>query len=439
MVNDLHYCYPFKSWQCWSGKHWQEDLTGEIVRRVKDTQAMLFRWAAAEIKKLGKIGDDQEKAAKFKQLTTLMNHVLKWENAKLIAASIDLARSEPGIPLLPRQLDTDPFLFNVLNGTVDLRSGRLREHRREDLISKLAPVEYNPDAKCPMWERCVYRWMDGRAGLIRYLQRTAGYALTADVREQCLFFFHGSGSNGKTTYLGTLLKMMGDYGMQAVSELLMAKHNEAHPTERADLFGRRFVCTIETEDGKRMAEALMKQMTGGDRMRARKMHKDFFEFSPTAKILLAANHRPTIRGTDLAVWRRIKLVPFTVTITDAEKDKTLPDKLQAELPGILAWAVAGCMDWLRDGLAEPDEVRAATEEYRGEQDRVGVFLVGRCVVGSGYRVKVSDLYTAYQEWARKGGEHELAGQAFGRTMMEKGFERDAGRRWYLGVMLRADD
>jgi putative DNA primase/helicase len=193
--------------------------------------------------------------------------------------------------------------------------------------------------------------------------------------------------------------MLGDYGMQAVSDLLMAKRHEAHSTERADLFGKRFVATIETEEGKRLAEALMKQMTGGDRVRARKLYQDFFEFEPTHKIFLAANHRPTVLGSDHAVWRRIKLVPFAVTIPEAEKDPHLGEKLKAELPGILGWAVRGCLDWRRHGMQEPEEVRKATEAYQAEQDLVAGFLGACCFVNAQARVKVSALYDAYAEWS----------------------------------------
>ena len=198
----------------------------------------------------------------------MLHHGLKWEDARAIARCLELAKSEPGVPLLPEELDRDPFLLNVLNGTLDLRNGHLRPHRREDLLTKLAPVSYCLRATCPLWLKFLDRIMDGNQALITYLQRVVGYGLTGDVSEQCLWFFHGAGANGKSTFLTTLLAMLGDYGMQAVSDLLMVKSHESHPTERADLLGKRFVATIETEEAKRMAEALMKQMTGGDKVRA---------------------------------------------------------------------------------------------------------------------------------------------------------------------------
>jgi putative DNA primase/helicase len=383
----------------------------------------VYRETSERVKELGELDDDDERKGQLAGLKALLKHMLAWEDARNIARCLELAKSEPGVPVVPADLDRDPLLFNVINGTIDLRTGLLREHRRDDLITKLAPVEFDPQAQCPQWERSLDRWMDGNGDLITYLQRVAGYALTGDVSEQCLWFFHGGGANGKSTFLGTLLALLGDYGMQAVSDLLMVKHNETHPTERADLFGKRFVATIETEEGKRMAEALMKQMTGGDRIRARKMRQDFFEFDPTHKIAFAANHKPAIRGNDLAVWRRIKLVPFTVTIPDEEKDKQLPAKLKAELPGVLNWCLRGCLDWRREGLAEPDEVRQATTQYQCEQDTVQAFLNDRCRLHRDARAKSSALLEAYHEWT---GDRMMTGPAFRQRLRDKGFESKPG-------------
>jgi putative DNA primase/helicase len=417
---DLRYCHPWKAWLAWDGKRWAEDQTGEAVRRVKDTQTAMYADAMRRVEKLAnRAGDDEEanrlRAAAKKE----MAHALRWEDARAIARSLELARSEPDIPVLPPEMDRDRFAFNCLNGTIDLRSGELRRHRREDLLTKLAPVNYDPDAACPLWERCLLTWMDGNADLITYLQRVAGHWLTGDVGEQSLWFFHGAGANGKSTYLGTLLAAWGDYGMQSIADLLMVKHHESHPTERADLFGKRLVCTIETEEGKRMAEALMKQLTGGDKVRARKMRQDFFEFDPAHKIALAANHKPQVRGTDYATWRRIKLIPFTVTIEPEAKDRQLPEKLKAELPGILAWAVRGCLDWQRHGIAEPDEVRQATAEYQREQDIVCTFIGECCLLHPEARVKVSVLYEAYGKWS---GDRFMTQPAFNERLRAKGYD-----------------
>jgi putative DNA primase/helicase len=418
---EMLYCHPWRSWLEWDGRRWAQDQVGGAVRRVKDTQAAFYREVAEQVRQLGDVGDDRTKRARLEDLTARLKHALRWEDAKRIAACLELARSE--VPVLPAQLDADPMLLNVLNGTIDLRTGELRGHRLEDRLTKLAPVEYDPGRGCPLWLRFLERIMGGNVALIDYLQRVVGYALTGDVSEQALWFFHGGGANGKSTFLATVLALLGDYGMQAVSDLLMAKRHEAHSTERADLFGKRFVATIETEEGKRLAEALMKQMTGGDRVRARKLYQDFFEFEPTHKIFLAANHRPAVLGADHAVWRRIKLVPFAVTIPEAEKDPHLGEKLQAELPGILRWAVDGCLGWQRGGLREPKEVREATEAYQAEQDLVAGFLGACCFVNAQARVKVSALYDAYAEWS---GDKVMSQRSFNDRLKSRGHTNKRG-------------
>jgi putative DNA primase/helicase len=435
---DLHYCHPKRSWLIWDGRRWKEDATGEAERRVKRTRDGLYSWASRKIQKLGEVGDgdDSDRKEALARYIKILKHCLSWEGAKQVSATLQLARSEPGIPVLPEDLDRDPWSLNCLNGTLDLHTGQLRPHRREDLLTRLAPVEYEADATCPLWLRFLDRIMDGNQDVIEYLQRVIGYALTGDVSEQCLYFLYGGGSNGKSTFLGTIQAMLGDYAIQAVSELLMAKHNESHPTERADLFGRRFVATIETEEGKRVAESLMKQLTGGDKIKARWMHKDFFEFKPQHKIFLAANHKPVIRGRDHAIWRRIKLVPFTVTITDDEKDKALPDKLQGELPGILAWAVRGCLDWQQRGMGEPEEVTKATHEYEAEQDDLAGFMSACCFANREYRCRVSAFLELYHAWS---GDKQMSQKEMSRRMRDKGYESargHGGAYYYLGIDLK---
>jgi putative DNA primase/helicase len=431
---DLRYCHPWKTWLTWDGKRWAEDQTGEVVRRVKETQAALYRETAEAIRSLGDVGDDEDRKGRLASLARLLKHALAWEDARAVGRCLDLARSEPQIPVLPPNLDADTWLLNCTNGTVDLRTGHLRRHRREDLLMKLAGAAYDPDATCPLWERCLLRWMGNNAALVGYLQRVVGYCLTGDVREQALWFLYGTGANGKSTFLLTLLALLGDYGLQTAPELLTERRGEAHPTERADLFGRRLAATIETEEGKRLAEALMKQLTGGDRVRARRMRQDFWEFDPTHKLFLAANHKPVVRGTDLAVWRRIKLVPFTVTIPDKEKDKALPEKLRVEMPGILTWAVRGCRDWQARGLDEPEEVRQATAAYQAEQDTLATFLAQCCHLRPEMRVKASTLHDAYIEWS---GDKVTRLREFGDRLRSMGYqdERKNNGYWWHGIGL----
>jgi putative DNA primase/helicase len=276
---------------------------------------------------------------------------------------------------------------------------------------------------------------------IRFLQRAVGYALTGDISEQVLFFLYGAGANGKSTFARVLLDLLGDYATQGAPDLLLAKRNESHPTEVADLLGCRLVVCQEIEAGRAFAEVTVKQLTGGDLIKARRMREDFWSFAPTHKFFVAANHKPPVRGTDHAIWRRIRLVPFTVRITDEERDPNLLEKLRAELAGVLAWAVEGCLEWQRIGLCPPDEVLQATSDYRGEQDLLAAFLEERCEAGMYFSVRSGDLYHAYSEWCEGGGFHPANQQTLGEQLREKGFEPFKGtkgaRRW-RGLRLKTE-
>jgi putative DNA primase/helicase len=345
------------------------------------------------------------------------------------------------------ELDTDPWLFNVINGTIDLRTGQIREHRREDFITKLAPVRFCPDEDCPLWRTFLDRIFAGNGELIGYMQRLVGYCLTGVTEEHILPFLYGTGANGKSPSVETILKLFGpDYAMKAAPDLLLAKRGESHPTDRADLFGKRFVACVETEEGRRMAEALTKELTGGDRIRARRMREDFWEFVPTHHIWLAGNHKPIIFGTDHGIWRRIKLIPFEVVIPDAEQDKKLPAKLAGELSGILNWAIAGCLEWQQGGMKEPNIVQARTCEYSGEMDDVGKFIDEHCETGPGFMAAATELYRAFQEAMPDSGINQ---HSFGARLRQKGFlNRDPvtgkdyrtnkGKHGWKGLRLRSE-
>ncbi len=425
---DLRYCDPWGKWFTWDGTRWCDDDTRAFERHAKDTVLSIYQ-EAYQATDPGK----REELAK---------HAMRSEDIKRVRAMIDLARSEPGIPVVPSQLDSNAWLLNCINGTVDLKTGKLRPHSRDDMITKLCAVSYDPDAKPMLWYEFLTKIFAGRSKLIHYIQRLLGYCLTGDVSEQILPIFWGSGANGKSTLLNVILDMLGqDYAIKAASDLLMTKHNDTHPTEKADLFGRRLVACVETDENRRLAETLVKDLTGGDRVRARRMREDFWEFAPTHKPILCTNHRPVIRGTDHAIWRRIRLVPFTVVIPEAEQDKQLPEKLRAELPGILAWCVAGCMEWQREGLGTPEEVKTATAEYRSEQDILGEFIQECCLVHREARTRAGAIYQAYQAWCKRTGEQETSKSMFGRSLEERGFTSDRGTggvRLWLGIGVQSD-
>nr|MDP9479407.1 phage/plasmid primase, P4 family [Actinomycetota bacterium] len=401
---NLRYCYPWGKWLVYDGTRWRVDDRGAVVRLAKDAARSIFEEAKEAP------GDEAAK------------RLGKWASSSLseskLRAMISLAQSEPGIPVLPEEMDASPDLLNVLNGTIDLRTGELREHRREDLITKLAPVEYDPDAPAPAWTQTLERVLP--APEVRaFFKKLCGYALTGGVSEHILPVLYGTGANGKSTILNALLEAAGEYGMQAAPDLLIAKRS-GHPTEVADLFGMRLVASIEVEDGRRLAEALVKSLTGGDKVRARRMRQDFWQFDPTHTAFLCTNHKPEIRGTDNAIWRRIRLIPFTETIPPAEQDKKLPEKLRSELPGILAWAVEGCLEWRREGLHAPEAVRKATAGYRSEMDVIGAFLRDECEAGRDYKASFKAVYDRYEEWCTEGGEKAEARRKFNARLKERG-------------------
>jgi putative DNA primase/helicase len=421
---DLRFCFPWGKWLVYDGRRWRNDDQGRIVRLAKECVKAIYREA---------VNLPEERRA------TLIKHAIATESrSSRIKAMVEMARSENGIPILPDELDRDAWVLNVGNGTIDLRTGTLRPHDRSDLITKLAPVSYLPNAQCKEWQRFVNAIFKGQNDLIDFVQKLIGYCLTGDVREQIFSIFHGVGANGKSTLLDVLLELLGpDYSMKAAPELLLAKQGESHPTERADLHGKRLVVAIETDEGRRLAESLVKELTGGDRIRARRMREDFWQFSPSHKIILATNHKPTIRGTDLAIWRRVRLVPFEVTFAEHEQDKTLPGKLRSELPGILAWAIQGCLKWQREGLGQPEAILRATREYRSEQDVLGAFLGECCIVSREVRCKASDLYGAYVAWCKRCGEKEAPNRDFGMALSERNFERyTSNGTWYRGLAPR---
>ncbi|MEE8301540.1 MAG: phage/plasmid primase, P4 family, partial [Candidatus Tectomicrobia bacterium] len=424
---DLRYCYPWKKWLVWTGTHWSFDDTGALTRRCKATVKDIMRCATYV-----------ENETVFK---AMMAHAHTSFNAQRIAAMATMAQSEPGVAVLPDTLDTHHWLINCRNGTLDLHDGTLRPPQREDLLTYCLDIAYDPDATCPTWERFLDEIMGGNTTMVDFLQRAVGYSLTGDVREQVLFILHGNGSNGKSTFINTLLSLFKGYAMKAPAELLMVSGtggHDRHPTEKAGLAGKRFVAAIETEEGRRLAEVLVKELTGSDKISARRMREDFWEFWPTHKIWLATNYRPEIRGTDEAIWRRVRLIPFTESFEDDRDDKSLPDKLMLELPGILAWIVKGCEIWRENGLGLPDEVRAATAGYRADMDTVQSFLAEICHLLPQARVKSSELYAAYEEWGMSGGGRCLNPTNFGKRLTELGYQRVKNVcMWYEGIGLPA--
>jgi putative DNA primase/helicase len=428
---DLRFCHPWRKWLVWDGRRFRIDATAELVRRAKDTTRRMWSTAAA-------LSDPERRDRAIK-------HSRETEKHARIRSMIELAAAEVGVPVLPEQLDSDPWLLNVPNGTLDLRKGTLREHRREDLITKLCPAPFDPTAECANWRHFQKRVTNGSAELMSFKQRAIGYALTGAVSEKrSLFIYHGPGNNGKTTELEVLREVFGDYAgqmrIESITEQRRREGNAPSP-DIADLRGLRFVVSSEPSEGQRLAENTVKYLTGMGRISARHLHQENFEFQQTWKIFMDCNHKPVIRGSDAAIWNRIGLIPFEVTIPDAEIDPELPAKLRNELSGILAWAVDGCATWKLHGLNAPASVQSATSEYRHEMDVIARFIEDCCVLADWSSAQGKMLYQAYQKWCAETGENALNLTNFGTLISKRGgiskTHVEQGVK-YRGIGLRAD-
>lgn len=413
-------------WFTWDKKRWKQDETNEIERFAKQAVRLIYREAEAAAKAEDGLA---EKLAKHEKASESYNR---------LTAMIRLTQSEPTVAIAPDALDSHDWLFNTRTGTLDLRTGQQYPHRPADLLTLLAPVDYVPDAPCPLWDRHLATIFNNDRELIQYVQRCLGMALTADISEQTLQIWHGVGQNGKNTTLDTIREILGPYASDAPPHLLTMRKTDEHPTEIADLFGKRLVIGSETEEGARLRIQLVKRLTGDAYLKGRYMKKDYFEFRRTFKLILITNNKPRVTEDTKAVWRRIKLVPFDVIIPDDQRDLKLGAKLRDELPGILAWMVRGCLDWQTLGLPEPHAVARATEGYRQESDPLRDFLIEYCVVTTNAWVESKRLFDAYKSFGAGRGEPTLSARTFGARLGRLGFrpgKKSERRGWHgLGLL-----
>ena len=429
--NELLYCPTHGAWYFFRDSHWEVDMDGEVNRRAKAVVSTIFGEADAAP------GKAQKKS--------IRSHALRSESSRAINAMISLASTEIEMSLLSKRMDADPWLFNVANGTIDLRTGVLHEHDRTDYITKVSPVTYDPNAQCPLWDEFLSYAMEEDQEVVDFVHRFFGYCLTGLVTEQVLLFLEGTGSNGKTTALLMIMELLGDYAIQGAPGLLLAKQGESHPTEVADLEGTRFVANSEVEKGKPFAEALIKQLTGSDPVRARRMRQDFYQFMPTHKLCIAANHRPIIKGNDEGIWRRVIRIPWNRQIPKDKKDPFFLDKLKAEAPGILAHLVRGCTAWQAGGLNPPEKVTLATGEYREEMDVLADFMEEVCIVEGKAQVPQKDLYLRYTEWCDELKQKPQNYRLFNRQLKERNFQLSTkkvhGRatKIWTGIMIRPSE
>lgn len=366
-------------------------------------------------------------------------------SAKTVAAVEKLARADRRLAATVGQWDTDPWTSNTPSGVIDLRTGKVRPHCATDYITKSTAVA--PDNKCaiPTWLAFLNRVTGGDAELVAFLQRMCGYAFTGTTREHALFFLHGVGANGKSTFINVLTGIIGDYHRAAPIETFTASHTDHHPTDLAGLRGARLVTSVETEEGRRWAESKIKALTGGDEISARFMRQDFFEFVPTFKLVIAGNHRPGLRSVDEAIRRRFHLIPFNVVIPLHERDEKLGDRLRAEWPGILAWIIEGCTQWQQTGLAPPAAVTGATAAYLEAEDAFAAWIDEYCICDRQSWEKTTTLYAAWKVWAERNGEFAGTVRRFAQTLEQRGqaygitYERDRQRgRGFRGLSLVGD-
>lgn len=359
----------------------------------------------------------------------------KLSQASTVAAVERLARADRRHATTAEVWDRDPWLLNTPAGVVDLRTGAVAPHDRALCMTKITSAASH--GECPAWVAFLAQVTGGDVELQAYLRRVVGYALTGVTTEHALFFLYGTGANGKSVFANTLTALLGDYATVAPMDMFMATTGDRHPTDMAGLRGARIVTSIETEQGSRWAESKLKALTGGDRITARFMRQDFFEFTPQFKLLVAGNHKPSIRNVDEAMRRRLHMVPFTVTIPTAQRDKRLPERLLAERDGILAWALQGCLEWQRVGLRPPATVLAATDEYFEAEDALGRWLVECCERGVNHVEATAVLFASWKAWAEAGGEYVGSVRRFSDNLLNRGFElhRKGSARQLRGLRL----
>lgn len=411
----IRYCVDHNSWYVWKKRYWKPDpKNANLVKIAKKTVKRIY----SECETLDD-STERKNRAKWAQQS---------EDKKRITDMIFLAQTEDGIELDADEMDADRYLLNVKNGVIDLRTGELKPHDPAYLMTKYVPIDYDPTADCPIWEEAIFKYMGYKDGdpesedralrLHDYLQRAVGYSLTGDVSEQCLFFLHGDGKNGKSTFINALSKLMGDYFQHVRIESLMVKKNETIPNDIAKLPGARLVISSEIPENRKLNETLVKDMTGGDAITARFLRQEEFTFYPVFKLWIFGNDKPIVSPSD-AMFRRIHLIPFDVQIPESERDPHFDQKLQKELSGLLRWAVIGCRQWLKQGLNPPQEIIDATNAYRDEMDILSDFLEECCIIKPLAQVTVKGLYDEFRKWGESSGRSTIGKMAFNKRLQKR--------------------
>jgi putative DNA primase/helicase len=416
--HELRYVADWGHWLFYNDKRWERERTKCAMRAARK----LCREAAT----------DNDKPA-------VASH-------KTVMAVVNLATCDERLVAVTEQWDADPWALNTPEGVVDLRTGIIAPHQAEDYFTKISAVSPDPECPTPLWLAFLKRVTGDDPELIAFLQRMTGYSLTGTTREHALFFHHGIGANGKSTFFNVLSGILGDYHRTAPIETFIASHNERHPTDLAGLMGARLVSAIETEEGRRWDESKLKALTGGDPVSARFMRQDFFEYMPQFKLIIAGNDKPALRTVtvDEAIRRRLYLIPWAVVIPPAERDKTLGEKLRKEWPGILAWAVQGCLQWQEIGLAPPPAVTNATNAYMEAEDALGTWIGEYCMHDPNGWELTKTLFAGWKAWCEKSGEWIGTMKRFSQNLELRGpsygihYQRDRRGSGFRGVRLVGD-
>ncbi|MGH0943820.1 phage/plasmid primase, P4 family [Bacillus mycoides] len=401
-------------WYIWDGKRWKLDTKKEIERITAKVLRSLYK-------------SEDELEMKWARMCERRN--IRMNSIK------DL------MPLVPGEredFDRHKYLFNVENGIVDLKTGKLQQHDRELGLTKITNIAFDENAKCPEWINFLDQIFQGDKELTEYMQRLIGYSLTGEITEQIMVFLIGGGSNGKSTFINTIKDLLGEYGKQAKSDTFIKKKETGANNDIARLVGARFVSAIESEEGEQLSEAFVKQITGGEPVLARFLRQEYFEFIPEFKVFFTTNHKPVIKGVDEGIWRRIRLIPFNLQLPKEKRDKKLPEKISLEMPGILNWAIEGCLKWQKSGLNDPQIVMKATGDYKEEMDILGPFMFECCFKREDVQIEAKELYEVYANWCFRNGEHQLKNRAFYRILESQGFKRERGskNKYYVkGVTL----
>jgi putative DNA primase/helicase len=412
-AEDWRYVCAWGRWLVWTGQRWQHEETLKAQHLIRN----VCRDAALSV-------DSHRTATKLASSST-------------VGGVERLARTDRRHAATSEEWDADPWLLNTPGGALNLHTGLLTPHERTDRSTKITTA--TPKGECPVWLTFLASATNGDEPLQSYLARMVGYALTGSTREHALFFIYGTGGNGKSVFINTIASILGEYATSAPMDTFMESRSDRHPTDMAGLRGARMVCSVETEQGRRWAESKVKSMTGGDPISARFMRQDFFQFSPQFKLVIAGNHKPAIRNIDEAMRRRLHLIPFTVTIPAEKRDKHLTEKLLAERDGILAWAVAGCLEWQRTGLRPPQSVVEATDEYFEAEDALGRWIAERCVLHSNAKALTIELFNDWKAWADSVGEYVGSNRRFSDSLLSRRFEKwrnSIGIRGFVGIGLK---